>query len=186
MREGLVNAIVHRDYEIEGAKIQVVVSSDSVVIKSPGGPFRPITLEQIQSFDSPMLSRNPVLHYVFNQMGLAEERGLGLKSMRTKAEKAGLPLPKFSFEDPYLVLTIYRSDKGVTQTLKPDILSELNTRELRGYQWLAKQSEPVSRTKYQQATKTGPRAGGLHLKKFIELGIVERVGSGRATKYRAS
>lgn len=185
VREGLVNAIVHRDYGIEGTKIQVVISPDSVVIKSPGEPCSPITLEQMQNFSSPMRSRNPVLHYVFNQMGLAEERGLGLKSMRTKAKKAGLPLPKFSFEEPYLVLTIYRSDEGVTETLEPGVLSELNTREMRGYQWLAKQAEPVSRTKYQQAMKTGPRAGGLHLKKFIELGIVEKEGAGRATKYRA-
>ncbi len=39
-----------------------------------------------------MLSRNPIMHYVFAQMELAEERGLGMKSMRAVAEKVDLPL----------------------------------------------------------------------------------------------
>ena len=32
--------------------------------------------------------------YVFARMELAEERGLGLKSMKTRAEAAGVPLPR--------------------------------------------------------------------------------------------
>src|SRR5690606_29468173 len=83
VREAIVNALVHRDYDIEGAKIQLVVSPDTIVVKSPGAPVPPITLEQLQSFNAPMLSRNPVLHYVFSEMKLAEERGLGLASLKS-------------------------------------------------------------------------------------------------------
>jgi ATP-dependent DNA helicase RecG len=77
VREGIVNALVHRDYDIKGAKCQLVVTSDTVVIRSPGGPIEPITLEQLRSFNAPMVSRNPILHVVFAKMELAEERGLG-------------------------------------------------------------------------------------------------------------
>ena len=76
VREGVVNALVHRDYAIEGAKCQLLVTPDTITVKSPGKPVEPITLEQMQSFNAPMLSRNPVLHYVFARMELAEERGL--------------------------------------------------------------------------------------------------------------
>lgn len=69
VREGVVNALVHRDYAIEGAKCQLVVTPDTITVKSPGKPVEPITLEQMQSFDAPMLSRNPVLHYVFARNG---------------------------------------------------------------------------------------------------------------------
>ena len=69
--------------------------------ESPGRLVEPITLEQMQSFNAPMLSRNPVLHYVFARMELAEERGLGLKSMKAHAEATGLPLPRYTWEDPY-------------------------------------------------------------------------------------
>lgn len=74
----------------------MIVTPDTIVIKSPGGPVEPITLEQLQSFNAPMLSRNPTLHYVFGKSELAEERGLGLKTMRESATQAGLPLPKLS------------------------------------------------------------------------------------------
>ena len=105
----MVNAIIHRDYAIEGAKCQLVVTGDTIRVMSPGQPVEPIKLEQIRSFNAPMLSRNPVLHYIFSRMELAEERGLGLTSLRQGAEDAGLPLPQYSWNAPYLTLTLYRS-----------------------------------------------------------------------------
>ena len=102
VREGVVNALVHRDYSIEGAKCQLIATADTITVKSPGKPVEPITLEQMQTFNAPMLSRNPVLHYVFARMELAEERGLGLKSMKTRAQAAGLPLPRYAWDPPYL------------------------------------------------------------------------------------
>ena len=101
VREGLVYALVHRDYDVAGAKCQLIARSGSVTIMSPAGPPAPITLQQLQSFRAPMLSRNPIVHYVFAQMELAEERGLGMQSMRHVAEKADLPLPTYSWDDPF-------------------------------------------------------------------------------------
>lgn len=101
-------------------------------MKSPGAPVPPITLEQMQSFSAPMLSRNPVLHYVFARMELAEERGLGLKSMRSDARRAHLPLPKYTWEDPYLVLTIYRSESGAVGSLDAETLASLSKAERSG------------------------------------------------------
>jgi hypothetical protein len=51
--------------------------------------------EEIQKGAKCQLVINPVLHHVFARMELAEERGLGLKSMKARAEAAGLPLPRF-------------------------------------------------------------------------------------------
>ena len=98
IREGLVNAIVHRDYDLENAKCQLVVHPNRIEIHSPGEPVSPITVEQLQDFTAPMLSRNPIMHYVFAKLRLAEERGLGLKSLRVQAKKAGLPLPPIHLE----------------------------------------------------------------------------------------
>lgn len=77
IRESVVNALIHRDYDIKGAKCQLYITEDTITVKSPGEPLHPITIEKLQSFEAPMLSRNPTLHYVFAQMDLAEERGLG-------------------------------------------------------------------------------------------------------------
>lgn len=183
VREGVVNAIVHRDYTVSGSKTQVVVTKDSVTIMSPGSPL--VTLEQLRSLNAPMRSRNPTLHYVFNRMGLAEERGLGLTSMKQAAERSGLPLPKFTFEDPYLVLTIYRSTEAVVTSLDEKVLKELNESQRKGWEWLSKQGT-ASRGEYADAMEIAERTATTHLGQFKKLGLVEVEGSGRgrSTTYR--
>ena len=184
VREGIVNAIVHRDYTVSGAKIQVSATLDTVTIKSPGAPVAPITMKQLKSLNAPMRSRNPTLHYVFSRMKLAEERGLGLKSMRDAAEQAGLPRPEFSWEEPYLVLRLYRSTNAAESCLPRDIRAELNGAEIAGYEWM-KTKGWITSPEYAQSQGLERRSASLHLKKFFDLGIVERQGRGRASKHRA-
>ncbi len=182
VREGIVNALVHRDYGIEGAKCQLVVTPDTITVKSPGRPVEPITLEQMQSFNAPMLSRNPVLHYVFARMEMAEERGLGLKSMRNCAQQARLPLPKYSWDAPYLVLTIYRSAAAAVSDLQGEVLEALNKAERSGWEWLATK-QTVTSSEYAAAMQAPNRTALNHLKHFTELGLVRKFGSGPATRY---
>lgn len=184
VREGIVNALVHRNYDIAGAKCQLVVTPDTVTIKSPGEPVPPITLKQLQDFNAPMLSRNPVLHYVFAKMELAEERGLGLKSMRARASDVGLPLPKYAWDDPYLVLTLYRSGRGAVRSLGPDVLERLNADEIETWQAILT-LQPM--TSAEVMTKTGfdERKAQRVLRKLVDEGLVRRIGKGRATRYVA-
>jgi ATP-dependent DNA helicase RecG len=176
------NALVHRDYGIEGAKCQLIVTPDTVTVMSPGAPLAPVTLERLQSFDAPMLSRNPVLHFVFSQMDLAEERGLGLKSMKRRAEKAELPLPAYSWKDPYLVLTFYPSPESAAHTLPSEVLKALNEDEQTGWTRITT-LEAISKGTYAKATGYDERKAQRHLKRFVELGLLRRVGSGKATTY---
>ncbi|PIQ59964.1 MAG: hypothetical protein COV99_12475 [Bacteroidetes bacterium CG12_big_fil_rev_8_21_14_0_65_60_17] len=183
VREGIANALVHRDYSIEGSKIQLVIEGDAVTIRSPGAPVEPITVEQLQSFSAPMVSRNPRLHVVFSTMELAEERGFGLRSMRTVAGVAGLPLPKFQFNEPYLDLTIYRSTEAAVQSLPAEKLTQLSTSEREGWEWIVS-NQTVTTSEYEVAIDVSNRTALNHLKKFTKLGLLERFGSGPSTEYR--
>jgi len=185
IREAIVNALVHRDYDITGAKCQLIVTEHTITIKSPGAPLPPITLDQMKSFTAPMLSRNPKLHYVFRQMGLAEEAGLGLKTFKSVTERYHLPLPKYTFEDPYLVLTLYRSMESAAQTLPTEILESLNKDEIAGWQYLSS-NIATTKTEYAKQLKFDDRKAERHLKKFVDLGILRRIGTGRSTKYQVS
>jgi len=182
IREGLVNALVHRDYNIKQAKIQLMVTDDKTVIRSPGEPMDPITLEQLQSFDAPMLSRNPRLHAVFNTMELAEERGLGLRSMRSRAQEAGLPLPSYRWSDPYLDLTVYRTPESATAVLDEVAFADLSESERSGWQWFSTQIACTSR-EYAENMHMDVRSARRHLNHFVELGLVRKIGSGPATSY---
>lgn len=183
VREAVVNALVHRNYDIAGAKCQLVVTEDTITVKSPGYPISPIKLEDLQSFNAPALSRNPEIHFVFAQMNMAEERGFGMETWKTLPERYGLPLPKYAFEDPYLVLTLYRSKKGVEYALEPEVLEALNEDEKAGWLFLPSRTETNMR-EYADHMRFDHRKAQRHLKRFVEFGLLERVGAGRATKYR--
>ncbi len=182
VREAVVNALVHRDYDVKGAKCHLIISADTITIKSPGGPVSPITLKQLQDFDAPMLSRNPELHYVFSRMGLAEERGLGLRTLKDVPRKYGLPLPTYRFNDPYLTLTLYRSPEGASLTLASEILNSLSADERKGWEVLSTGSSTTTAL-YAKSRGFDERKSLRHLKKFMALGLLRRVGSGRSTAY---
>lgn len=160
----------------------MVVTPDTITVKSPGKPVEPITLEQLQSFNAPMLSRNPVLHFVFAKMELAEERGLGLKSMKSHAEAAGLPLPRYAWEAPYLVLTLYRSAASAVRVLSPRVLDHLNADEKASWQFIVGR-ESVTSPVLMKEMGFDERKAQRVLKMLLDLGLLRRVGRGRATRY---
>ncbi len=182
VREAVINALIHRDYDIKGAKCQLVVTENSITIKSPGAPPPPITIEQLKSFNAPMLSRNPGLHYVFSHMGLAEERGLGVKTLKSDAEEEGLPLPRYSFEAPYLALTLYRNSEAPSRALNQEVLDSINKAERKGWQWLTTKGKAKS-SQYAVAMDIDNRTARRHLNGFVELGMAKKTGSGPATEY---
>jgi ATP-dependent DNA helicase RecG len=182
VREAVVNALIHRDYDIRQGKCQLLVTADTVTVKSPGAPLPPITLEQLQSFNAPMLSRNPELHYVFGKMEMAEERGMGIKSLKNRAQESRLPLPRYAWEDPYLVLTIFRNQEASSRALPPRALELLTVSERKGWQWLTTVGRATS-SQYASAVPVPGRTARRHLNRFLELELVRKKGSGPSTEY---
>lgn len=175
------NAILHRDYDIEGAPVYLEISDDFIVIKSPGAPVSPLKLEQLASFSAPSLSRNPKIMYVFDVLGLAEQRGLGFTTIRELSDK-GLPLPQVTFDNPYIVFTLPRTAAAAAKTER---YAGLLPMEIKGYEYLLKEARPVSRAEYQKALGLEERTAQRHLKTFVEKGMAKQSGSGRGTTYEA-
>jgi ATP-dependent DNA helicase RecG len=115
-------------------------------------------------------------------MGLAEERGLGVKTLKADAEKEGLPLPKYAFEAPYLSLTLFRRLEATTRALRPEVLASLSKAERRGWQWLSVKGNAKS-GQYAVALEIDERTARRHLNRFVELGMAKKIGSGPATEY---
>ena len=76
--EVLVNALVHRDYLINGSEVHIDIFDDRMVIYSPGG-MPDGTLVQERVLDAiPSTRRNPVLADVFQRLGFMERKGSDL------------------------------------------------------------------------------------------------------------
>lgn len=183
IRESVVNALIHRNYDLTGQKCQFVVNADTIIVKSPGGPIPPVTLDELKSFTAPMKSRNPILHYTFARMGMAEEQGFGLeKSLKGQAQRLNLPLPTFTLEGDYLVLTIYRSRESAVLTLPSEIREQLSKSEFAGWMWISKRNS-VTTFEYEKAMKLPNRTAKNHIQKLNKLGLLKMIGAGRATRY---
>ncbi|MBI2319891.1 MAG: putative DNA binding domain-containing protein [Betaproteobacteria bacterium] len=71
VREALANALAHRDWSLEGAKVRLFMFDDRLEIWSPGRLPPPITLERL-GYDQ--FSRNRLIARVLVERGFAESR----------------------------------------------------------------------------------------------------------------
>jgi ATP-dependent DNA helicase RecG len=182
VREAVINALVHRDYDRTGATCHLLVTADTVTVRSPGAPLPPITLEQLQAFIAPMFNRNPKLQFAFGGAKLAEGRGLGMRTLGEAATKHGLPVPKYAFDGVYLNLTIYRHARAAVEALGAAVLDKLSKSERAGWEWLASKGSARS-SAYAVEMAADDRTARRHLKKFLKLGLVRKTGVGPSTEY---
>jgi ATP-dependent DNA helicase RecG len=185
LREAIINAIVHRDYDIEQAKIYLVLEDDNIIVRSPGEPIKPIKWEDFRNFKAPSLSRNPRIMSVFNQMGYVEERGIGMREMKSVPARYHLPIPLISRNKPYIDVTFPRSDNSIKETIGQKALTNLNEEEERGLLYLHNTNELISKRTYAEHFDFDEKKAQRHLAKFKKLGLVFTEGKARALKYRA-
>ncbi len=177
IREVLVNAIIHRQYEITGSPIYLTISNSEIVVKSPGYPVEPITLEQINNFSAPTISRNPRMMFVFGVLDLSEQRGLGFKTVRDLPEVYGFPLPVAKWDAPYLSLVLSRKPEGVSE-------DELTEKERKALDYIRLNGE-TPRKKVEEHFKLEKKTAERLMKSLVEKKKIVRKGVGSAVVYSA-
>ncbi|MDD4604551.1 MAG: ATP-binding protein [Bacteroidales bacterium] len=182
IREAIVNAIVHRDYTLDGAKIQLEIYPEKIIVKSPGLPVYPNSLKKLQKFTAKSYSRNKKLTLVFNRMGLMEEAEFGMNTYREMRDKYELPLPIITYNEPDLIVTFPRSAEAVRNLDSNEVLSKLNDEEIAGLDFVKTRGE-VSRKEYEDHFGFDKKKAERHLGKMVSAGLIVRKGSGPGTYY---
>ncbi|MGD2247151.1 MAG: putative DNA binding domain-containing protein [Candidatus Methanofastidiosia archaeon] len=89
LREGIVNAVAHRDYTIN-ASIRLFIFDDRIEIRTPGKLPNTVTIESMKMAGSHVL-RNPTLYNLLYKIGMVTDIGSGvyrmIKSIREKLNK---------------------------------------------------------------------------------------------------
>jgi ATP-dependent DNA helicase RecG len=174
IREAVVNAIIHRDYSIEGATNYLYIDSEKIIVRSPGFVAPPISVEDLKEFKASPHSRNPKIMFVFNQMKLAEQRGKGMRSMK-ELPSIGFPLPMFEMQGGNLIVSFARNSSA-TGT------AGMSGREYKELLYI-QAHEPVTRVQFAKHFKLPDRTAKAHLESLVDSGKIEPVGRGKATKY---
>lgn len=192
LREALVNAVAHRNYEDAARKIAVRVFCDRVEIASPGYPPRPLTLAKLRKGNYRAASRNPLITQTLATLQLMEQRGSGFARMRDAMLDHGLDEPGYAEQDGYFVVTL-RGPKGNFERLRvpadaarlvaPAVEALLNARQKKILVRVQKTGVVTSgwcREAFGVTYNTAYR----DLSDLVQRGLLVQVGEGRATRYQ--
>ena len=100
VREAVLNAVSHRDYQL-GGSIFVRQYKNRLVVESPGGFPHGITVDNILDRQN---ARNKLIANIFKLCGLVERSGQGMNLIYEMAIKEAKPLPDFGGSDAFFVM----------------------------------------------------------------------------------
>jgi len=190
LREALVNAVAHRQYEDAGRKILLEVFADRVVLSSPGLPPKPITLASLRKGKYRPCSRNPVLAQCLSYFHRIEERGSGFRRMRDQMLDHGLDQPLLGTDMGYFQVTFPGPGDNIERLrvpekrllVTPTVEAKLNERQRKALAEVLK-SGFVSSGWFVKELGVTYDTANRDLKGLAELSILIRQGRGRAAKY---
>lgn len=182
IREAIVNALVHRDYTV-GAHISFRMFRDRIIIKSPGHLLSPNTIERMKSFDVTPVRRNQRIASAAFDMQLMEREGYGIPLMPSRLGNYGLRPPDFDYDGGYFVVTFYGREKSSpVYRVRPEHRSQLEPRQLQILNLIWERGRVTSKDTTKKFNITRETAN-QDFRKLLNLGLIERKGTGRATYY---
>ena len=92
LREAITNAVMHRDWFIEGGNVFVEIFSDRIEVTNPGGLPAGMSYEDL---GRKSIRRNPLIADLLHRIDFIEKAGTGIKRMREGAVSSGYPEPEF-------------------------------------------------------------------------------------------
>lgn len=102
-REGLANALIHRDYTRLGA-VHVQWHEDRIEISNPGGFPEGVRLDNL--LVTAPRPRNPLLADAFKRAGLVERTARGIDTIFYEQLRNGRPAPSYERSDPTGVVLV--------------------------------------------------------------------------------
>ena len=118
VHEAIVNALVHRDYMIQGSEIHVDMYDDRLEIVSPGGMPDGKRIQDLNIDDVASIRRNPVICDIFSRLKLMERRGSGLRKIIDQYPED--TVPSFRSTEQSFVVTLPNLSYGVASTPSGD------------------------------------------------------------------
>lgn len=183
IKEAIINAVCHRDYQIEN-NIFVNVFDDRVEVFSPGNIPDNLNLKQVYGNSHP---RNRRILEGFKKAGYVEKLGSGLKRMDELMLIHGLKKPEYETSKVFFKVIFHGPKDKILELVKPSNVLDLrelgiNERQMKTLNLLQKQKF-ITSVEYAQAYKVNDRTARRDLRKLIEIGYVKTIGKSTALKY---
>ena len=185
VRELLVNAVAHRDYNLQGDNIHLNIFTDRLEITSPGTLPGPVTLKNLLEA---RFARNAIISQVLSDLGYVERLGFGLDRVVDATRNAGLLPPQFEELSGTFRVTLYASQPGFNADGRMTDLSaylamDLNSRQQVALVQLAKNKRISSHDYQALCPDVHSETLRRDLTDLVARGILIKVGDKKATYY---
>ena len=179
LREGIINALMHRDYSIQGSDIKIAIFDSKIEITSPGGLPKSLTVEDIYSGRSEI--RNRVISNLLLKSGYVEQWGSGIPRMIEMCKEVGLKVPEIEEKGLFIVLRIFRKNKMYNNrpnnTLMTKSKSDLIADNLNQIYELLVEDNQLTVKEIADSVYLAEASTQRRLKTLQDQGLIERVGS---------
>lgn len=173
LREALLNAVVHRDYDYSGSII-INIYDDRMEFISLGGLVKGLTLEDIKGGVSQ--PRNTVIANVFYRLELIESYGTGIQRMLESYAGSGFE-PEFAPAPASFVVTLPNRNAEKSQADNLDLSREETVLRL------LTERGSISRKDVEQILGCSSFPANQVLKLLLEQGRIVKTGAARGTRY---
>lgn len=171
LREGVVNAICHRDYFEKGAQVMIEIFDDRVEINNPGG--LPKGLSE-KDFGKRSICRNPLVASLLLRSGYIEKMGTGIDRIRTALTKGKCPEVNISF-DAFFTLSFPRprpKENPIPEKISEDLSEKIPGLVLKMLFQKPNITIPEIAQRIQKPLRTVERV----MSKLRQTGQIQRIG----------
>lgn len=185
VRELLVNAVSHRDYNTQGDTIHLHLFSNRLEVHSPGGLPGPVTLQNLLQA---RFARNAIVTQVLSDLGFVERLGYGLDRVVSVMQVRGLPPPKFEEVAGAFRVTLYNDldTLGLPQSLQILTTAQrlaVNPRQQKALSYVARNHRITNRDYQELCPGVHMETLRRDLADLVSQGLFIKVGDKRATYY---
>lgn len=180
-KEGLVNAVTHRAYNIQGTDIQVRMFDDRLEIESPG---KLPSLVQLTNIKDVRFSRNARIAQVLNTFGYVREFGEGVNRIFEEMNLLHLDEPEYEETDFTVKLTLknniimrrLRHSARISTLVSEDQWQALSDEERKALE-LAYMQQRVYTREFAEAIGRTRMTARKILDDLVSRGLLESVGT---------
>ncbi|MGD8794266.1 MAG: helix-turn-helix domain-containing protein, partial [Anaerolineae bacterium] len=183
VREAIVNAVAHRDYQIRGDEIRIFMYADRVEFYSPGRLPGHVTVDNLVE---ERYSRNETIVQILSDLGFIERLGYGIDRMIRLMADFGRPEPRFEETAAGFQVTLDGPGEALVDEgagARPWRHLGLNERQEVALAYLAEHERITNREYQELCPDVSPETIRRDLADLVQKDLLLKIGKKRATYY---
>jgi ATP-dependent DNA helicase RecG len=179
IREGILNAVMHRDYFFRGSNVFIYIYSDRIEMTNPGGLPKGLKKED---FGRKSVRRNPLIADLFHRIGYVEKMGTGIRRMNELMRKHGLKIPRCKSNAFFDIIFYGPGEKMLGEEI--DLSKhDLNERQRKAVEFLKKNGRIALKDFKAIQPNLTEKTIYRDLKDLQDKGIVKAIGKKKGRYY---